>query len=149
MENIEESVEKATNTSTIWIQSIPNQGHFPSKVACLSHVSVIAKIKEHFNENQLEMFKTSCFGHFLSMGELKFSAQILHYMQKEDERWILTNSKGLRFGGLEFALITWLRFDQMSKFYITSLRIRDKYLIGENKIHNDQLEEIFLLLCNK
>ena len=111
------SDQKATSTSTIWIQSIPNEDHFPSKVACLSHVNVIEKIKENLNETQLELFKTSCFGHFLSVGELKFSAQIAHnmllqqcHMQKEDEMWIHANSKGLRFGGLEFALITRLRF---------------------------------------
>ena len=99
MENIEESVENTTSTSTICIQSIPNEGHFASKVACLSHVSAISKIKEHLNETQLEMFKTSCFGHFLSMGEVKFSAQILHNMllcqchtQKEEEIWLLANT---------------------------------------------------------
>ena len=90
------------------------------------------------------------------MGELKFSTQIVYNMllrqchtQKEDEIWILANSKGLRFCGLEFALITRLRFGQISKFDITSLRIIDKYFNGENKIRNDQLEEIFLSFCNK
>ena len=78
MKNIEENVKKATSASTVWIQSIPNEDHFPSKVACLSHISVITKIKENLNETQLEMFKASCFGHFLSMGELKFFAQIVH-----------------------------------------------------------------------
>ena len=102
--------------------------------SCLTtHLRANQKIKENLNETQLEMFKTSWFGHFLSMGELKFSAQIVHNMllrqchtQKEDEMWILANSKGLRFGGLEFALITGLRFGQISKFDIISLRIRDK-----------------------
>ena len=46
-------------------------------------------------------------------------------------------------------MITGLRYGQISKFDITSLRIRDKYFNGENKICNDQLEEIFLSLCNK
>ena len=58
--------------------------------------------------------------------------------------WILANSKGLRFGGLEFTLNTGLRFGQILKFDITSLRIRDKYINGENKIRNDQLDDIFL-----
>ena len=85
-------------------------------MTCLLHVSVIAKIKENLNATQLEMFKASCFGHFLSMSELKFSTQIVHNMllcqchsQKEDKMWILIDSEGLRFGGLEFALIAiWL-----------------------------------------
>ena len=61
----------------------------------------------------------------------------------------LVSSKRLRFGGLEFALIIGLRFGQISKFDINSLRIRDKYFNGENKIRNDQLDEIFLSLCKK
>ena len=63
--------------------------------------------------------------------------------------WILVHSKGLRFSALEFALITGLKFGKISQFDITSLRIRDQYFNKENKIHNDQLEEVFIALCKK
>ena len=60
----------------------------------------IAKIKENLNETHLDLFKSSYFGHFLSMCELKFFAQIVHnmllhqcHMQKEDKMWILVDSK--------------------------------------------------------
>ena len=69
---------QATTSSTIFIQKIRNDDHFPSKVACLSHIIVIDNIKKNLNETQLEMFKTSCFSHFLGMADLKFSAQIIH-----------------------------------------------------------------------
>ena len=58
---------------------------------------------------------------------------------KEDEMWIFVDFKGIRFGGLEFSLLTGLRFGQFSEFDINSLRIRDKYYTRENKICNDQL----------
>ena len=69
-------------------------------MACLSQLSVVENIKENLNETQLEMIKTSCFGHLLSMTDLKYSAQIVHNMllhqchtKKEDEMWILIGSK--------------------------------------------------------
>ena len=77
------------------------------------------------------MFKTSCFGQFLGMVDLKFYVQIVHNMllrqcdiTKEDELWILVHSKGLRFSVLEFALITYLSFGNILQSNSTSLRIR-------------------------
>ena len=125
-------------------------------MACLSHIIAIDNIKKNLNETQLEMFKTSCFDHFLGMADLKFSAQIVHNMllrqcdiKKKDDMWILIHSKGLRFSALEFALITRLKFGKFSQFDITSLRIRDQYFNRENKIHNDRLEEVFITFCKK
>ena len=147
---------QATTSSTIFMQKICNEDHFPSKVACLSHIIVIDNIKKNLNETQLEMFKKSCFGHFLGMTNLKFSAQIVHNMllrqcdiKREDEMWILVYSKGLRFSASEFALITGLKFGNISQFDLTSLRIRDQYFNGENKIRNNRLEEVFISLCKK
>ena len=50
-----------------------NEDHFHSKVAYLSHLSAIEKIKENLNETQLKIFKTYCFGHLLSMTDLKYA----------------------------------------------------------------------------
>ena len=48
-----------------------NEDHLHSKVAYLSHLSTIDKIKENLNGTQLKIFKTSCFGHLLSITDLK------------------------------------------------------------------------------
>ena len=100
---------------------------------------------------QLERFKDSCFGHFLLMPELKFSAQIVHHMllhqcltKKDDEMWFLVNSKGLRFGEDEFGLIIGLSFGPIPQHNETSMRIRDVYFNSENKVRNDHLENAFL-----
>ncbi|WKA03569.1 hypothetical protein VitviT2T_021671 [Vitis vinifera] len=99
------------------------------------------------------MFRKSCFGHFLLLPELRFSAQIVHQLllrqcetKKDNEIWILLKSKGLRFSKEEFALITGLSFGPITKCDKKSLRIRDTYFKGENKVRNDELEKVFLSL---
>ena len=63
------------------------------------------------------MFRKSCFGHFLLLPKLRFSAQIAHQCEtkKDNEIWILLKSKGLRFSKEEFALITGLSFGPITK----------------------------------
>ena len=100
-----------------FIVTIPIEEHFSSKAACISHLIVIENIKKKLNKEQLEMLKNYCFGYFLFMLELKFSAHIVHHMlfrqcliKKDDEMWFLVNSKALRFGQDEFELISGLSF---------------------------------------
>ena len=62
-----------------FISKIPKEEYFPRKIACLSHLVAIENIKEKLTEPQLEMFRKSCFGHFLLL-ELRFSAQIVHQL---------------------------------------------------------------------
>ena len=58
--------------------------------------------------------------------------------------WFFVNSKGLRFGQNEFGLITGLSFGLIPQHNQTSLRIKDAYFNGENKVGNDHLEKVFL-----
>ena len=88
-------------------------------------------IKKKLNKEQLEMFKNSCFGHFLFMPKLKFSAQIVHHMllhqcliKMDDETWILVCSKGLRFDQDEFGLIIGLSYGPIPQHNQRSLKIR-------------------------
>lgn len=136
-----------------FISKISKEEYFPGKIACLSHLVAIENIKKKLTEPQLEMFRKSCFGHFLLLPELRFSAQIVHQLllrqcetKKDNEIWILLKSKGLRFSKEEFALITGLSFGPITKCDKKSLRIRDTYFKGENKVRNDELEKVFLSL---
>ena len=136
-----------------FISKISKEEYFPGKIACLSHLVAIENIKKKLIEPQLEMFRKSCFGHFLLLPELRFSAQIVHQLllrqcetKKDNEIWILLKSKGLRFSKEEFALITGLSFGPITKCDKKSLRIRDTYFKGENKVRNDELEKVFLSL---
>ena len=136
-----------------FISKIPKKEYFPGKTACLSHLVAIENIKEKLTEPQLKMFRKSCFSHFLLVPELRFSAQIVHQFllrqcetKKDNDIWILLKSKGLRFSKEEFALIIGLSFGTIPKCDKKSLRIRDTYFKGENKVHNDELEKVFLSL---
>lgn len=63
--------------------------------------------------------------------------------------WILLKSKGLRFSRDAFVLITGLSFGFMSKYDKKSLRIKNTYFKGENKMCNNELEKVFLSLGEK
>ena len=105
-----------------FIFKIPKDEYFPGKIACLSHLVVIKNIKKKLIEPQLDMFRKSCFGHFLLIPKLRFSTQIVHQLllrqcetKKDNEIWILLKSKGLRFSKEELALITGLNFGPIPK----------------------------------
>ena len=100
-----------------FISKIPKEEYFPGKIACLSHLVAIENIKKKLIEPQLEMFRKSCFGHFLLFPELRFSAQIVHQLllhqcetKKDNEIWMLLKSKGLRFSKEEFCIDYGLEF---------------------------------------
>ena len=119
----------------------------------MSHLVAIQNIKKKLTEPQLEMFRKSCFGHFLLLPELRFSAQIVHQLllrqyetKKDNKILILLKSKGLRFSKEELALITDLSFGHIPKCDKKSLRVRDTYFKGGNKVRNDELEKVFLSL---
>ena len=63
-----------------FISKIPKEEYFPGKIACLSHLVAIENIKNKLTEPQFEMFRKSCFDHFLLLPELIFSAQIVHQL---------------------------------------------------------------------
>ena len=104
-----------------FISKIPKEEYRRGKIACLSHLVAIENIKKELIEPQLEMFRKSCFGHFLLL-ELRFSAQIVHQFllrqcetKKDNDIWILLKSKGLRFSKEEFSFITGLSFGHIPK----------------------------------
>ena len=63
-----------------FISKIPKEEYRRGKIACLSHLVAIENIKKELIEPQLEMFRKSCFGHFLLFPELRFLAQIVHQL---------------------------------------------------------------------
>ena len=58
-------------------------------------------------------------------------------IKKEDEMWFLVRSKELRFSPDEFTLITCLSIGPIPQHNPSTLRIRDVYFNGENKVCND------------
>ena len=100
-----------------FISKMPKEEYFPRKIACLSHLVAIENIKKKLTDPQLEMFRKSCFGHFFTSPELRFSTQIVHQLllrqcetKKDNKIWILLKSKGLRFSKEEFCIDYRLEF---------------------------------------
>ncbi|XVE73641.1 hypothetical protein DITRI_Ditri11bG0134800 [Diplodiscus trichospermus] len=77
--------------------------------------------------NELETFRTSCFGHFLGFPrDMKFSSQLVHAVlareivfdgAHESEMWFGIGSGKARFSKQEFCLVTGLSFATLSNIF--------------------------------
>ncbi|XP_030480073.2 uncharacterized protein LOC115697276 [Cannabis sativa] len=93
-----------------------------SKIILYSSYDVIQKIKNKLTSKQLEMFRKTCFGHFLDVSEFQFSGQIVHHIllreveqPNVEEMWFDICGAQLRFSIKEFALITGLNCSECPK----------------------------------
>ncbi|CAL8991837.1 unnamed protein product [Prunus brigantina] len=67
--------EIGSNVELVW----PESEAYSSRVNNCSHAnSSIAAIRAKLSAEQLEQFKTSCFGHLLNIDKIQFSGQIVH-----------------------------------------------------------------------
>ena len=119
----------------------------------MSHLVAIENIKKKLTEPQLEMFRKSRLGQFLLFPNLDFQFKLsinccyVNVKQKKNNKiWILLKSEGLRFSKNEFVLITSSSFGPILVCDQKSLRMRDTYFKGENKVCNDEFEKVFLSL---
>ncbi|KAK4357553.1 hypothetical protein RND71_023163 [Anisodus tanguticus] len=71
--------------------------------------------KDNLSSIQLDMFRDTCFGHFLEMKKVVVQNQLIHYLllrevyqENDDELWVELNGVKLRFGLEELALVTGL-----------------------------------------
>ncbi|KAI5338431.1 hypothetical protein L3X38_017702 [Prunus dulcis] len=67
--------ELGSNMELVW----PESEAYSSRVINCSHAnSSLAAIQAKLSAEQLEQFKTSCFGHLLNIDKIQFSGQIVH-----------------------------------------------------------------------
>ncbi|CAL8122427.1 unnamed protein product [Prunus armeniaca] len=79
------------NVELVW----PESEAYSSRVNNCSHAnSSLVAIRAKLSAEQLEQFKTSCFGHLLNIDKIQFSGQIMHGFTRQDFCLIT----GLRFG---------------------------------------------------
>lgn len=117
---------------------IKKADHFQAQPTTLSHLWVIDKIREKLTETQYQMFRKTCFGHFLDLQALKFSGNLVHHVllhevQKEsveNELWFLVQNTPIRFSRMEFGLITGLNFGHYPQELGGSTRLRETYFDG-------------------
>lgn len=116
--------------------------------------NVISKIKEHLTENQLKMFRATCFGHFLDLKELKFQGQLVHCLllrevshHASDQIWFSIGGYRMRFSVGEFGIITGLKcvddFDRSSIANYEKNSLIENYFGDTAKVKKEALEECF------
>ncbi|KAK0592836.1 hypothetical protein LWI29_026347 [Acer saccharum] len=122
---------------------------FPSRVSGYCNWDSIKLIKSCLSEKQLDMFKATCFGHFLNVSDMVLSGQFCHHILlrechvKNDEEnsshlWYHVGNGVIRFSPVEFCLVSGLTFGEYSEstsnlFKRKNSRLRRSYF-QESKV---------------
>ncbi|KAI5327739.1 hypothetical protein L3X38_027135 [Prunus dulcis] len=142
-----------SNVELVW----PEAEAYSSRVNNCSHAnSALAAIRAKLSAEQLEQFKTSCFGHLLNIDKIQFSGQIVHGavlrrvagqgVKDLDGLSFLLGCDVAQFTRQDFCLITGLRFGEvpeLSSGESDEIRLQQRYFIDEG-ITCNALEEAFL-----
>ncbi|KAI5338386.1 hypothetical protein L3X38_017657 [Prunus dulcis] len=145
--------EMGSNVELVW----PEAEAYSSRVNNCSHAnSSLAALRAKLSAEQLEQFKTSCFGHLLNIDKIQFSGQIVHGavlhrvagqgVKDLDGLSFLLGCDVAQFTRQDFYLITGLRFGEVpevSSGESDGIRLRERYFIDEG-ITCNALEEAFL-----
>ncbi|KAI5343095.1 hypothetical protein L3X38_010971 [Prunus dulcis] len=146
-----------SNVELVW----PESEAYSSRVNNCSHAnSSLAAIRAKLSAEQLEQFKTSCFGHLLNIDKIQFSGQIVHGVvlrrvagqgvKNLDGLSFLIGCDVTQFTCQDFCLITGLRFGEVPEVCSgesDEIRLQKRYFIDEG-ITCNALEEAFLR-CTK
>ncbi|CAL8133870.1 unnamed protein product [Prunus armeniaca] len=142
-----------SNVELVW----PESEAYSSRVNNCSHEnSSLAAIRAKLSAEQLEQFKTSCFGHLLNIDKIQFSGQIVHgvvlrrvagqCVKDLDGLSFLIGCDVAKFTRQDFCLISGLRFGEVpevSSGESDEIRLQERYFIDEG-ITCNALEEAFL-----
>ncbi|GJX48562.1 phospholipase-like protein [Tanacetum coccineum] len=88
----------------------------PTTVTIKAKIDVVKEIRKALTPTQVEIFKKTCFGHWLDVGLKKNSQLLIHTLLtcmvdgKANELSFLVLGKRIRFRRQEFCLVTGLRF---------------------------------------
>ncbi|CAL2247232.1 unnamed protein product [Prunus armeniaca] len=146
-------LEMGSNVELVW----PESEAYSSRVNNCSHAnSSLAVIRAKLSAEQLEQFKTSCFGHLLNIDKIQFSGQIVHGVglrrvagqgvKDLDGLSFLIGCDVAQFTRHDFCLISGLRFGEVpevSSGESDEIRLQKRYFIDEG-ITCNALEEAFV-----
>ncbi|XP_052291890.1 uncharacterized protein LOC127900725 [Citrus sinensis] len=123
------------------------------KVSNMSSLKTLSLIKQRLTEQQYEVFKETCFGHFVYLQDLQFAGQILHalllrYVRSTDKAmYFKIGQKECRFSMLEFALITGLKCHKEHDLLVhekdNADNICDVFMEGNHEFTQKQLQKAF------
>ncbi|KAL5580193.1 hypothetical protein UlMin_012635 [Ulmus minor] len=145
---------------------------FPAKITVKEQLQILAEIKGALKESELELFRRSCFGHFLDLDagwteggktgkRNTFAGQYVHFLmlrrmptKKKRELWFLVEGNPARFSIDEFAIVTGLvctskPFLALEEKVKLKDRIQDEYFKCTTQIKVDDIQKAFRSLCDK
>ncbi|BBH02319.1 hypothetical protein Prudu_012850 [Prunus dulcis] len=130
-------LEMGSNVELVW----PESEAYSSRVNNCSHAnSSLAAIRAKLSAEQLEQFKTSCFGHLLNIDKIQFSGQIVHGVVLRR-----VAGQGVKdLDGLSFLIgASFWEVPEVSSGESDEIRLQKRYFIDEG-ITCNALEEAFL-----
>ncbi|KAL5575871.1 hypothetical protein UlMin_017570 [Ulmus minor] len=146
--------------------------NLPARITVKEHMYILAEIKEHLDDWELDLFRSTCFGHFLDVDagwtegakvaqRNTFADQYVHFLMlrrmqtlKMKELWFLVEGKPTRFSIDEFALVIGLRcHDEPILLQQTRVKLKNR-LCNEHfnsslQIKLQDLTHCFRNLCKK
>nr|XP_009781620.1 PREDICTED: uncharacterized protein LOC104230494 isoform X1 [Nicotiana sylvestris] len=99
-----------------WDFYVQPRKHFTARIGAHTNVDVVKLLNAKLDDRQIQMFRETCFGHFLDLPDVLVQPQLIHSLllrevvhEREDELCISVNDVRLRFGLVEFGIITGLK----------------------------------------
>ncbi|CAN4102054.1 unnamed protein product [Withania somnifera] len=93
----------------------PNR-HYHPRIGAQTNVEAVNFLKEKLDAKQIQLFRETCFGHFLDLPPVVVQNQLMHSLllrevveEEDDVLWISVKGVRLRFGLVEFGTITGLK----------------------------------------
>lgn len=93
----------------------PNKRYHP-RVGAQTNIEAVKLLKEKLDARQIQMFRETCFGRFLDLPPVVVQHQLIHSLllrevveEEDDALWISVKDVRLRFGLVEFGIITGLK----------------------------------------
>ncbi|XP_070020418.1 uncharacterized protein [Nicotiana sylvestris] len=100
----------------LWDYYVPLDDHYSTRISVHTNCSIVKYLKDNLDDQQIEMFRRTCFGYFVDLPEFFIQNQLIHSLlirevvsPKDNELWTKVNSTKLRFGLVEFCIITGLK----------------------------------------
>ncbi|KAF3654130.1 hypothetical protein FXO37_16662 [Capsicum annuum] len=145
----------------VWNLFLGPSDHYKCQFSVLTNCGIVTALKSKLDKKQLDLFKNSCFGYFLSLPSVLSQNQLIHGMllrelvcERDDEIWIKVNNTRLRFGLQEFAIINGLKctenynneFAATEESKLMELYFPEKSKVVLRNIMSTVLEKIILQL---
>ncbi|XP_070009978.1 uncharacterized protein [Nicotiana sylvestris] len=119
-----------------------------------TNIGVVDELKLKLTDEQIQMFRKTCFGYFLDLPPVVVQNQVIRFLMSrelvqdsEDEFYVKINHSTLCFGIREFAIISGLRCvgevnDEGT--YSGSNRLKEAYFPDRDRVSKDDLIDCFM-----